>query len=150
MSDERRDQVIIHSLPVLYEPPAKFTNNTPILTPLLVPTLRVMAVMGIEWTTLNFIENVPAIVRIATFAISAFILAVLECRDWLIFKRRGLFSFLLSFLIIAYFAICAYAFFYLQEPPPMNPAIIDLQTKLAAALRDRDIAISQRDSVLRE
>lgn len=52
-----------------------------------------MAVMGMEWTTLHYIENVPDILRAATFVISALILAVFECREWLNFKGRGLLHF---------------------------------------------------------
>ena len=150
MSDDRNDHLIIPSLPVLYVPPAQYTDKTPVLTPLLIPALRALTVMGLEWTTLSFIESVPNIVRIATFVISGFILAVLECRGWLNFKQRNLFAFLIFGLIVIYTAICAYAFMYLQEPSTPNPAVTDLQTKLAAAFRDRDIAISERDAARRE
>jgi hypothetical protein len=149
-NDDRRNEIIPPSLPVVYVPAAKYTDKTPVLTPLLLPALRAMAVMGMEWTTLNFIENVPIIVRIATFVISAFVLAVLECRDWLNFKRRHLFAYLISGLVVIYLTICGYAFIYLQEPPAPNPAVTELETNLAAAMRARDIAISERDAARRE
>ena len=67
MSADRDDQQIVPSSAlVIYAPPAQFTNKTPVFTPLFLPALRFIAVMGIEWTTLYFIETAPFIVRIAT------------------------------------------------------------------------------------
>jgi len=150
VSDDRNNHLIVPSLPVLYEPPTKYTDRTSVLTPLLLPALAALAVLGIEWTTLGFIENAPVIVRFATFVIAAFVLAALQSRDWLKFKGRYLFPGLLAGLVLLYLAICSYAFFYLQEPSSPSALVIDLQTKLAAALRERDIAISQRDAAKRD
>jgi hypothetical protein len=150
VSDDRNDHLIVPSLPVLYVPPAKYTDRTSVLTPLFLPALAALAVLGIEWTTLGFIENAPVIVRLATFIIAAFVLAVLQSREWLKFKGRYLFAGLLAGFVLLYLAICAYAFFYLQEPSSPSAAVTDLQTKLAAALRERDIAISQRDAARRD
>ncbi len=151
MSDDRRTEIIPPSLPVLYVPPAKYTDRTSVFTPIVLHVLRTGAVLLIEWTTLNYIENAPLLVRIATFIVALLVLAVLECRDWLNFKRRHLFTYSISVLIVIYVAICGYAFAFLRETSaPMNPAMADLQTKLAAALRERDIAISERDAAMRD
>jgi hypothetical protein len=74
----------------------------------------------------------------------------LEWKDWLKFKRRGLYTACLIFLVLTYVSISAYAFIHLREPPETNPATAELQTKFAAALRERDIAISERDEARRE
>ena len=151
MSDDRRTEIIPPSLPVLYVPPAKYTDKTSVFTPIVLHVLRTGAVLLIEWTTLDYIENASLLVRIATFIVALLVLAVLECRDWLNFKRRHLFTYSISILIVIYVAICGYAFAFLRETSaPMNPALADLQTKLAAALRERDIAISERDAAMRD
>jgi hypothetical protein len=148
--DEQKAEIILSLLPVLYRPEPKYTYKTSAFIPLIPSVLRTGAVMGIEWVTLRYIENVPVIVAITTFVICLCILAVLEWKDWLKFKRRGLYTACLTFLVLTYVSISAYAFVYLREPPETNPAITELQTKFAAALRERDIAISERDEARRE
>jgi hypothetical protein len=150
VSDDRNDHLIVPSLPVLYVPPAKYTDRTSVLTPLFLPALAALAVLGIEWTTLGFIENAHVIVRLATFVIAAFVLAVLESRGWLEFRGRYLFVGLLSGLVLLYAAICGYAFFYLREPSTPSARETELETKLAAALREVDIANLQRDAAKRD
>jgi len=148
--DDQKAEIILPSLPVLDRPEPKYTHKTPAFVPLVTSVFRTGAVMGIEWVTLRYIENVPDLVAITTFIICLCILAVLEWKDWLNFKRRGLFITCLMFLILLYASISAYAFIYLRAPPETNPAITELQTKFAAALRERDIAISERDEARRE
>ncbi len=143
-------EIIPPSLPVLYETAAKYTHKTSAITPLLIPALSALAVMGIEWTSLKYIEDAPAFVVIATFVISAFVLAVLQYRDWLNFKHGGLFFVSISGLFITYVSICLSAYLYLREPPPPNPAVQELQSKLAEALRARDITISEFEGYRRE
>jgi hypothetical protein len=115
LSQDRGDHLIVPSLPVLYTPPAQFTDKTPVFTPLLVPALTAMAIGGIQWAGLSFIENAPIAVRIATFVIAAFILAVIQSREWLKFKGRYLFPTLLTVLVLLYLAICTYAFFICES-----------------------------------
>jgi hypothetical protein len=94
--------------PVLYTPPG-FSSTTPAATPLIVPFLRGGAIMGLEWTTLKFIEDAPLGVRIATFLIAIAMLAVLEKRHWLNFKGRNYFWGAVSGLIMIYVGIVSYA-----------------------------------------
>jgi hypothetical protein len=107
--------------------------------------LRAAAVFGIEWTTLAYIENSPVFVRIASFVIALCVLTVLEGRDWLKFRSPGIFSYIIAILIVIYVTVCSYAFYSVRDQPAYNPAFAPLQSQLASALRERDIAISQRD-----
>jgi len=137
--------------PVLYVPPARYTDRTSIFVPVVVHILRIGAVMGLEWTTLKFIEDAPVLVRAATFVIALLILAVIESRDWLNFRRPGSFRFSIVALLLIYAGICGYAYAYLENhTPPESPAITSLQSELATSRRDRDFAILQRDAALRE
>jgi hypothetical protein len=78
-------------LPIIYAPPSPYTDRTGVLVPLIPLALKALAVMGIEWTTLKFIEDAPVLVRAATFITSVIMLAVLETRDWLRFKGKSYF-----------------------------------------------------------
>ena len=135
-NDDRRTEIIPPSLPIVYVPAAKYTDKTPAFIPLLTTVLRTGAVMGIDWATLKYIENVPGY-RSDCYFFYCCILAVLEYKDWLNFKRRGLYGFSLAFLVVLYASICSYAYVYLRQPPEISPAVIELQSKLAAALRER-------------
>lgn len=66
------------------------------------------------------------------------------------FQGARFIAFLLAALVVTYLAISAYAFVYLREPSVTNAEVLDLQSKLVAALRDRNIAVSERDAVRRE
>jgi hypothetical protein len=106
--------------------------------------------MGLEWTTLKFIEDSPIIVRAATFIVALAILAVIESRDWLNFKRKGAFRNSIILLVLLYVGICAYAFFYLENhEPPKNPVISNLQSQLSSLTRERDAARQERDAAVR-
>jgi len=73
--------------------------------------------MAIEWTTLDFIENAPRTVKIATFVIAILILAVLEARDWLRFKGPRYFPVSIVALLAIYFGVVSYAYFWPWSVP---------------------------------
>lgn len=97
------------AMPVVYVAPASYTSETPAWVPIAILALKAVAVMGIEWTTLDFVEHAPFYLKAATFGFSAVILAVIEKRHWLNFKRRRLFEWSLFGLLAAYLLIVGYA-----------------------------------------
>jgi hypothetical protein len=151
MIADRDDHIIVPSkLPVLYEPPAQYTNKTPTLTPLLIPALTALVIGAIQWTGYRLIESAPISVVIATFVIAAFILAVIYRRDWLNFKRPYLFVGLLSGLVLLWVAVCGIAFFYLRETPSPSSNEIELTKQLAAARRNEDILSAELQAAKRD
>jgi hypothetical protein len=103
--------------PVLYLPPSRYTNRTNAAIPVLVDFFRGAAVMGLEWTTLKFIEDAPVLLRAGTFVISLAVLAVLKSKDWLDFKGRWHFYASLSALVGIYLGIASYAYWTAEIEP---------------------------------
>jgi hypothetical protein len=103
-------------LPILYVPPARYTNRTNVLVPLIPIALKALAVMGVEWTTLDFIEHAPRTVKIATFVISLCVLAVTEKRDWLNFKGRKYFYPIITLLLLTYIGISGWSYWKYEQP----------------------------------
>jgi hypothetical protein len=97
-------------------------------------------------------EHAPDWAWIASTLIAIFVLAVIANREWLNFRGRRYFPTFLILLMLSWIGVVAGAYYQVRNSPQPSPdpAIIDLQTKLAAALRDRDIAVSQRDAAQRE
>jgi hypothetical protein len=105
--------------------------------------------MGLEWTTLKYIEDAPIVVRIATFVAALAILAIVEKRDWLKFKGKSLFHYAIVTAIAVYLSISGYAF-YTTSGHPADPIVSNLQSQLASSRRERDMAILERDAARRE
>jgi hypothetical protein len=103
---------------VIYTPKTRYTDKTPAVSPLVVPFLRAAAVMGVEWTTLDYIEEAPVSVRVATFVIALAILAVIQRKEWLDFKGRYYFRGFLAALIAVYCGIVGFAYFHSWVPLP--------------------------------
>jgi hypothetical protein len=147
MSEEVTPTPSQSRLPIPYV--TQYTNETPAVSPVLISFLRGAAVMGLEWTTLKYIEDAPLLVRAATFLIALLILAILEKREWLRFKGRSLFKIAISLSVAAYLAVCGFAYW-------------DISPSLAKATKesiedDRDTvvrhlvgALSERDAARRE
>jgi FlaA1/EpsC-like NDP-sugar epimerase len=137
-------------LPARYIPRIEYTEETRLFVPVIPAFVRFAVAMALEALIANYINNVPLIVRIATFFIAAFFFAVLEQQRWFRFKSRRSFVSIVTAICLTYAAIWAVALLYFREPSPQNPELIAAQIKLAAALREKDIAISQRDEARRE
>jgi len=73
--------------PVPYYPPPRYTDRTPTAVPVAVKFLRAGVIAMLEWCSLRWVDNAPPTAWIVTSIIAALILAVLECRDWLNFKK---------------------------------------------------------------
>ena len=108
MSEEVTPTPSQSRLPIPYV--TQYTNETPAVSPVLISFLRGAAVMGLEWTTLKYIEDAPLLVRAATFLIALLILAILEKREWLRFNGRSLFKIAISLSVAAYLAVCGFAY----------------------------------------
>jgi len=132
---------------IVYVPPQQhpYTNYTRFFVPLIPHALRAAAVMGLEWTTLKFIEDAPLLIRIATFVVAVLILAALEKRDWLNFKGKCYFWTSVIVLLLLYGAVIGYSYFAYQEttasigslPSATNvgdgPLIMDWDTAMIGA-----------------
>jgi hypothetical protein len=135
-------------LPVPYV--TQYTDRTPTIGPLLLTVLKAWAVLMIEWGSLRFVDHAPVSVWIASSAVALLVLGVIEKRDWLKFKNPRYFPVSLSILMVIWAAIVAFAY-YLDAISPhfVDPTVSNLQSDLAKARRDRDLAILQRDDALR-
>ena len=142
--------LIIPPLPMRYIPRVEYTEETPLFVPVIPAFVRFAVAMALEALIANYINNVPLIVRIATFFIAAFFFAVIDQQRWLRFKSRRYFVYTVSAICLTYAAIWAVALLYFREPSPENPELNATEIKLAAALREKDIAITQRDEARRE
>jgi hypothetical protein len=137
-------------LPVPYV--TQYTNKTPAISPVLISFLRGAAVMGLEWTTLKYIEDAPLLVRAATFLIALLILAILEKRDWLRFKGRSLFKIAISLSLAAYLGVCGFAYWDMSP----SHAFVAKVTKESAeddretVVRHLVTALSERDVARRD
>jgi len=97
-------------LPDIFIPRNPYTDKTNVFVPILARFAQGGAIMGIEWTTLSYIEHAPLVARVATFVVSLFILAIIQLKDWLAFKGKHYFVRSLLFLFALYVGICLYAF----------------------------------------
>jgi len=87
--------------------------------------------MGLEWTTLKYIEDAPIWLRITTFVVALLVLAVLRYKDWLDFKGRWYFTGMLLSLIVFYAAVVGYASWKYEKETGRPRADIE---RLAGAL----------------
>ena len=108
--------------------------------------------MGLEWTTLKYIEDAPLSVRAATFLIALLILAILEKRDWLKFKGRSLFNVAISLSVAAYLGVCGFAYWDIS---PSKASVAKVTKESAEDDRDTVVrhlvtALSERDIARRD
>lgn len=96
--------------PVPYQSPPRYSSNTPAAIPVLVRFVRGGVILGLEWTTLDFIEHAPTLVKIGTFGLAILMLAVLESRDWLHFKGRYHFISCLLAVLAIWAGVVAYGY----------------------------------------
>ena len=153
MSDEPTEPARIvevsGQLPVPYVTP--YTDRTLAITPLLVTALSGWAVLMIEWGSLRWIDHAPVAIWIGSTAIAVCVLAVIANRDWLNFKDRRYFPVSLLALMTIWIGIVGLAYYIdYTTGHPLDPAVAGLQSQLASALRERDIAALERDAARRE
>jgi hypothetical protein len=119
------EQIAMADKPVLtlYMPPSRYSSRTWTFWPVAIHGLRALAVMGIEWTTLDFIEHAPLLVRFSTFVVSCLSLGVIELRDWLNFKLRRGFAISLAAVLVLYVAIVGLAYWQYGETPTLSSPI---------------------------
>jgi hypothetical protein len=105
------------SVPIFYAPIARYSSHTWTFLPVAIRAFRALAVLGLEWTTLDFIEKAPLVVRVSTFVVSCLVLAVIETREWLNFKWRHNFVVSMATLLALYLAVVVLAYWRYGEPP---------------------------------
>jgi hypothetical protein len=127
-----------------------YTNRTPVFGPLLITVIAGWAYLMVEWGTLRWIDHAPVAIWIASTVIGALVLGVIARKDWLDFKNRRYFKVSLSILMFTWVAVVGLAY-YLNSTSPrgVDPAVANLQSQLATALRDRDLAVLERDDARR-
>ena len=79
-------------------------------------SLKVWAIAMLEWGSLRFIDHAPISVWIASSAIAAMVLVVLEKREWLNFKNRRYFPVSLTLLMLMWLGITGYAYYFDNLP----------------------------------
>jgi hypothetical protein len=105
----------------------------------------------IEWGSLRFIDHAPISVWIASSVVALLVLAVIEQRNWLNFKNRRYFPISLSVLMATWLSIVGFAYYLeVATAHPIDPVVANLQSQLATARRDRDLAVLERDAARRE
>ncbi len=102
---------------VIYTPRVRYNSRTYFAAPLIAPFLRAAAIIGLEWTTLSYIEDAPRAVRVATFLVALAMLAVLQSKDWLNFKGKWYFAGSILGLLLIYLAVVGFAYWNFQMKP---------------------------------
>jgi hypothetical protein len=82
------------------------------MSPILHTGIRFLAVLGVEWSTLTLLEPSPVGIKIATLALAAAVLGVLELRGRLEPWGKWAFPAGLGTLLGAYVLTCALALFW--------------------------------------
>jgi hypothetical protein len=133
----------VTDVPIIFVPRSPYTDRTNVFVPIIPLALKALAVMGVEWTTLKFIEDAPLIVRISTFLASVFMLAVLEKREWLRFKGRSYFSITVTSITLIYIAIVGYSYSKYESAHPIATTIPSrqLNTQAARRLPSQDLSL---------
>ena len=103
-------------IPTVFVPRRPYTDRTFVAIPLIYTALRGLAVYGIEWTTLDFIEHAPVMVRVVTFVVASAILGALQWKSWLDFKGRFYFRSVVIVLSILYIGITSWSFISFEKP----------------------------------
>jgi len=125
------------SLPVPYLPPkSRYDSATPALVPLLQAAAWQGAILGVEWTTLKFIEDAPLAPRVTTFVISILLLVALQYRDWLRWKRNWYFPAMVSLLIVTWLAVFVGSYIYTMIYPLTTMVTRDELDKIRLLLRN--------------
>ena len=140
--------IVSGQLPVPYV--TKYTNRTPTLGPMLVTGLSAWATYMIEWGSLRWIDHAPVAIWIGSTFIAICVLTVLANREWLNFKNRRYFPVSLTVLMLIWAAIVGLAYYLdAHSPQQIDPAVANLQSQVATARRERDVAIIERDAAKR-
>jgi len=127
-----------------------YTNKTPAIAPLLVTALSNWAALMIEWGSLRWIDHAPAAIWIGSTFIAVCVATIIANKDWLNFKNRRYFPWSLTILMTAWIALVASAYYLdAMSNKEIDPVIANLQSQLAIARRDRDLAILERDDARR-
>ena len=138
---EPRNIEITNSLPIPYV--TQYTDRTPVIAPLVLTCIRLWAVAMLEWGSLRFIDHAPVSVWIASSVIAAFVLVVLEKRDWLNFKDKRYFPISLLSLLALWICITLYGYYFDNKQEP-------IQSQLESAIRQRDAATSDAATLRRQ
>jgi hypothetical protein len=130
---------------IIFVPRNPYTNRTNVFIPVIVRFAQCGAIMGLEWTTLSYIESAPLAARIATFIVSLLILAVVQVKGWLDFKGRYYFFGVLLSLLVLYVCVCSYSFYSISqssEAPNKVPYVVQSlpadAAKITALAREGD------------
>jgi len=136
-------------LPVPYVTP--YTDRTPTLGPMLVTAISGWAFLMVEWGSLRWIDHAPPAIWIGSTAIGVCVLTVIANKDWLNFKNRRYFPVSLAILIAIWAAIVGLAYYLdFTSSHDIDPVVTSLKAQLATALRERDVAILERDTARNE
>jgi hypothetical protein len=95
--------------------PSNYNSRTWAPWPVAELAVKALFVMGVEWTTLDFIEHAPLLMRVATFVLAGVGLGVFQAKDWLKFKGRHYFSVSLSTLLVLWLAAAGYSYWRFGE-----------------------------------
>jgi hypothetical protein len=141
-------EVIPNRLPVPYV--TQYTDQTPTLSPFLVPGIAAGAFLMVEWGTLRWIDHAPTLVWLANTAIGLCVLIVVALKDWLSFKGRRYLPISLSILLVAWVGIVGFGYYLDAQSVPANAAKVIKESSeddrdtvvrhLVTALSERDIA----------
>jgi hypothetical protein len=123
------------------------TNKSPVVWPLLLTAITGWAILMVDWGTMRWMDHAPDWAWIASTIIAVCVLAVVQNREWLNFRGRRYFPFILTCLMLAWVGVVGVAYYEVKNSPePIDPAVAQIQLQLATALRQRDAAIVERDA----
>ena len=132
---------------IMYVPRVRYSSKTNAAVPVVGLFLRSAAVAMLEWESLKYAEKSPWYFDVATVAIAISVLCVYEYRDWLNFNGRNYFLKSITSLIVVWLIVSGYSIYQSNEAPQLvDPQVAALQSQLATARRDRDLAILERDA----
>jgi hypothetical protein len=142
-------EVVSGSLPVPYV--TDYTNQTWTLGPFVVPAIAGGAFLLVEWGTLRWMDHAPTSVWLCTTAIGICILVVVAMKGWLDFKNPRYFSISLAVLLVTWVTFVGAAYYWeASSVREIDPAVTNLQSQLATARRERDVAVLEREAARRD
>jgi hypothetical protein len=130
----------------------EYTDKTNVVVPPLGHFIRTGAIAMLEWESLKHTESAPWYFDVGSVALAIAVVSVHEYRGWLNFKNKNYYLRTIGILAAAWVALSAYTIYQynFNAPTIIDPQITTLQSELATARRDRDLAILERDTAKRE
>jgi hypothetical protein len=129
-----------------------YTKDTPTLQgPFGLTAITAAVTLFIDHGVHRWMEHAPESIWIGSTVIAILVATVVINRKWLDFKDRRYFPFSLAALIVSWLLVVGVGY-YLDSiaPREIDPAITNLQSQLATARRERDVAVIERDAARRE